>query len=414
MMITDVVIIGGGVAGIRCATELSNLGVRSAILEKNPYPGGHVASYCCKATDQCQRCGACVLEDQLSSVKGSERVNWLLRSTVTNVTRSDGSFLVTLDSQPIRIYPDRCNQCGKCLEACPAHDALFRSPVNDWIILNEDHCLFFKDGSCRACEDTCSEGAVNLHARSEEHTVQSRAIILACGFKAFDPREKPRFGYGRIPGVITALELDSILRKDNFHPGEKDKKLTSVAFIQCVGSRDPKIGRNYCSQVCCGYALRLSEVLRHRFEGIHPTVFYMDIQSFDRNFESRLKAIRENVRLVRAIPGEIRRGTDDRPELVYRGPNEERISESFDLVVLSVGISPDPQLLPLANLLGVETNQDAFLGRDGDEVLTAALGVFVAGAVNGPKSIEETISHSIKTAGAVASYVTGSCTGENQ
>jgi heterodisulfide reductase subunit A2 len=413
-MITDVVIIGGGVAGIHCAAELSKLGVRSAIVEKEPYPGGHVASYCCKATDQCQRCGACILEDQLSSFGGSESINWLLRSTVTNVARSDGFFLVTLDSRPIRIYPDRCNDCGKCLEACPAPDALFRSPVKNWLVLNEDRCLFFKDGSCRACQEICSEGAVNLGSKAEEHQVQARAVILACGFKAFDPREKPRFGYGRIPGVITALELDSILRKDNFNSGEGNRKLDSVAFIQCVGSRDPRIGRNYCSQVCCGYALRLAEMLRHRFQVIHPTVFYMDIQSFDRDFEPRLRAIRENVRLVRAIPAEIRRGADNRPELVYRGPNEERIAESFDLVVLSVGISPDPQLLPLANLLGVETNQDAFLGRDGDEVLTDAAGVFVAGAVNGPKSIEETVFHSIRAAGMVASYLMGPCMGENR
>lgn len=407
-MITDVVIIGGGVAGIHCAAELSKLGVRSAIVEKQARPGGHVASYCCKATDQCQRCGACVLEDELGSLGGSEHTQWLLRSTVANVTRTNGSFNITLDTRPIRIHPDRCDDCGKCLEVCPNPLALPRSPVDNQIILDEKQCLFFKDGSCRACSETCPQSAIDLDATEEKSEIQGRAVILACGFKAFDPRDKPRFGYGRIPGVITGLELESILRKNNFSPADGDRKYESVAFIQCVGSRDPKIGRNYCSRVCCAYALRLAELLRHRFDVIHPTVFYMDIQSFDRDFEQRLKAIRRNVRLVRAIPAEIRRDSDDRPQLVYRGPNEERIAESFDLVVLSVGMSPDEQLFPLANLLGVETNQDAFLGRDGDDVLTNAPGVFVAGAANGPKSIEDTISHAIRAAGMAASHVTGS------
>jgi len=413
-MMTDAVIIGGGIAGTRCAIELSRLGFRSVVVEKNPYPGGHVALYCCKATDQCQRCGACLLEDQLESSDASNRIGWSLRSTVTEVERSNGSFSVTLNRQPLRIYPDKCNQCGKCLEVCPVPDALSNTFVKNGMSLDEDNCLFFKDGSCRACEKACSAGAVNLDGEAEEVKIEAGTVILACGFKAFDPHEKPRFGYGRIHGVITALELDSILRRDNFDAGEGETKLKSVAFIQCVGSRDAKIGRNYCSQVCCGYALRLAELLRHRFHGIQPTIFYMDIQSFDRDFEARFQAFRRNLRLVRAIPGEIRHGADGRPELVYLGSNEERIAESFDLVVLSVGISPDPELLPLAELLGVQINQDGFFGRDGNEVLTDATGVFVAGAVHGPKSIEDTVSHSIRTAGTVASYLKGSCRGENR
>ncbi len=410
----DAVIIGGGVAGAWCASELSRLGLESIIVEKGPYPGGHVAGYCCKATDKCQRCGACLLEDVLECVEKSDRITCLLRSTVTQVNRANGFFNISIIQQPLRIHPEKCNLCGKCMEICPVPGALTRLPEKNCISLNEDSCIFFKDGSCQACGDACPEGAVNLKVPAWETQVDARAIILACGFKAFDPREKPRFGYGLIPGVITSLELDSILRGGNFDPGEGEKKIKSVAFIQCVGSRDPKIGRNYCSRVCCGYALRLAGLLGDRFPGIQPAIFYMDIQSFDRDFERRFEAIRRKMRLIRAIPGEVRSGTDGRPELIYRGPGEERIVESFDLVVLSVGISPDPSLGALAELLGVNTNEDGFLGRGGDEVFTDTSGVFVAGAIQGPKSIEETVSHAIRTAGAVESYVKEHYRGENQ
>ncbi len=141
-------------------------------------------------------------------------------------------------------------------------------------------------------------------------------------------------------------------------------------------------------------------------------MFYMDIQSFDRDFEKRLDAARKEVRLIRAIPSEIRLGPDGKPELVYRGPDEGKVFESFDLVVLSVGIAPDPSLGPLAELLGVGPNGDAFLGPEGDGVYTDSTGVFVAGAVQGPKSIEETVSHAIRTAGEVASYVKKTNKGE--
>jgi len=278
--------------------------------------------------------------------------------------------------------------------------------------INEDKCLFFQNAGCQVCVDACPEGAIDLKAAAEEMQVKASSVILASGFKAFDPTEKPRFGYRRVPGVITGLELESILRNDNFDSGNGEKKLESVAFIQCVGSRDPKLGHNYCSRVCCGYALRLARLLRHRFPEIMPSMFYMDIQSFDRDFEKRLAAARKEVRLIRAIPSDVRQSSDGRPELVYRGPDEGKVFESFDLVVLSVGIAPDPASGLLAEALGIKPNADAFLGPEGDGMPTDSNGVFVAGAVQGPKSIEEAISHAIRTAGEVASYVNKTDKGE--
>jgi heterodisulfide reductase subunit A len=404
-MKTDVAIIGAGVAGLWLANELARMGLHSVIVEKAPYPGGHVAQYCCKATDQCQRCGACLLEDVLESVDSSDKITTYVRTTATNIARENGHFDLALTSRPLRIFPEKCNECEKCLEACPQQGALRRFPATNRLYINEDACLFFKDASCQACVDACPERAINLQAPAEDTQVKASAVVLAAGFRAFDPTEKPRFGYGRVPGVITGLELDSILRNDNFDEGAEEKKIRSVAFIQCVGSRDPKIGHNYCSRVCCGYALRLARLLRRRFHDIQPSMFYMDIQTFDRDFERRLEAARKEVRLIRAIPSEIRLGAEGKPELVYRGPDEGKVFESFDLVVLSVGIAPDPSLGPLAELLGVRPNSDAFLGPEGDGVDTDSTGVFVAGAVQGPKSIEETVSHAIRTAGEVASYV---------
>ena len=411
-MKTDVAIIGAGVAGLWLANELARMGLDSIIVEKAPYPGGHVAQYCCKATDQCQRCGACLLEDVLESVESSNKISTYVRTTATNIARENGHFDLALTTRPLRIFPEKCNECEKCLEACPQPGALSRSPITNQLYINEDACLFFKDASCQACVDACPDRAINLQAAAEEMQVKAAAVVLASGFKAFDPAEKPRFGYGRVPGVISGLELDSILRNDNFDAGAEEKKIQSVAFIQCVGSRDPKIGHNYCSRVCCGYALRLARLLRRRFPDIQPSMFYMDIQSFDRDFENRLDAARKEVRLIRAIPSEIRLGPDGKPELVYRGPDEGKVFESFDLVVLSVGIAPDPSLGPLAELLGVGPNGDAFLGPEGDGVNTDSTGVFVAGAVQGPKSIEETVSHTIRTAGEVASYVKKTNKGE--
>ena len=132
-------------------------------------------------------------------------------------------------------------------------------------------------------------------------------------------------------------------------------------------------------------------------------MFYMDIQTYDRDFDRRLAEAAREVRLVRAIPGEVRLGQEGRPEVIYHGPEDRRVLESFDLVVLSVGISPHSADL-FGALAGLTCNTDGFLGGDGEDVTTNEEGVFVAGTIQGPRSISETVSHAISAAGAVSSY----------
>jgi len=396
-----VAIIGGGIAGLWSAWELARQGIDSTIIERSPLLGGHVAGFACKATDRCRRCGACLLEDVLQNVTGEDCITPLLRSEVFQIQKINQGFELTVSQKPRRIFPEKCTDCGDCEEKCPVPGALVRSPLTNQLSVDEEICLFYKNASCRACLEACTAGAVELDRPAQEYQVDSSAVILATGFKPFDPRNKPRFGYGRIPGVLTAPELDSMLRQDNWQGGDA---IRSVAFIQCVGSRDAKIGRNYCSRVCCGYAVRLARLLKYRFGGLEPSMFYMDIQTYDRDFDRRLAEAAGEVRLVRAIPSEVRLGVDQRPEVIYHGPEDRRVSESFDMVVLSVGISPHAVDL-FGALAGLNCNRDGFLGAEGEDVITNQEGVFVAGTIQGPRSIGDTVSHAISAASAVASYL---------
>ncbi len=413
-MKTHAVIVGGGVAGLSCAWELAEQGLTSAIVETAPFAGGHVGKFCCKATDRCQRCGACLLEDTFRKVSGSDLVTTFLGTTISEVEPTDGGFNLELTRRPLRVSPDRCNGCGACREVCPAPGALVRSPFSARVGLVEENCLFFKDGSCSACVDVCPEHAVNLQAPAATSAVTADSVILAAGFHAFDPREKPRLGYGRVPGVITAEDLDALLRDEKPLPRIGEAPPRSVAFIQCVGSRDARIGRNYCSRVCCGYALRMVRLARGKFPWIEPSMFYMDIQTFERDFDRRLAEAAQEARLVRAMPAEIRTSSDGRPELVYEGPDEQRTIEAFDLVVLSVGISPAKSVGPLGKLFRVLPNTDGFLGQGDEGVKTERPGVFVAGTVQGPRSIEETVSHAARAAAEVADYLRGIAVGEDR
>jgi heterodisulfide reductase subunit A2 len=410
MMKRDALILGGGIAGLWCAWELARLGLESTIVETAAFLGGHAARLCCKATDECQRCGACLLEDALHKVQSSGRISMLLRSDLLDVKGEYGDFAATVAQRSVRIVPDKCNDCGACEAVCPAPGALVRSPWDQRLVIDERKCRWFQEASCRACEEACPHDAVKLDRTPQILELDAATIVLASGFKPSDPHETSRFGYGRVPGVVTGLELESMLRQENWEPGPGKK----MAFIQCVGSRDAKIGRNYCSRVCCGYALRLAHLLRSRFPDADTSMFYMDIQSFERDFEKRLEEAEQEVRLIRSIPSEIRKGADGRPELVYQRPDDKREFESFDLVVLSVGISPSQSSTELGRILGLAANVDGFVGADGEASTTSRRGIFVAGTVQGPKSIEETVSHAIGTSGEVASSIAKLSRGANQ
>lgn len=400
------IILGGGIAGLVCTRELAAVGVHCTIVEKGPILGGHAARFACKATDTCQRCGACSVEDLLHSVAATSTVTIMPRTTLTDVQRENGQFHAVVLTRPPRIVPESCDCCGACREICPVPGALLYSPFERCFVIDEDRCLFFQEGSCRLCVDACQRNAIQLTAPGKTQTVSGSIIILATGFRPYDPSERPRLGYGRIAGVVSAAELDALLRSGSWSPPVTAQEGCRVAFIQCVGSRDAKIGRNYCSQVCCGYALRMARLLHYRFPYLETTMFYMDIQNFQREFAKVQQEVAKEIRLIRAIPSEVRMSEDGRPELVYQTEHDTKATEPFDMVILSVGIAPDPGVRTLQQLLGIQRNLDGFLGEDNESVLTTVPGVFVAGTVQGPRSIPDTASHALCAAAAALQYLT--------
>ena len=408
-MTKNVAIIGSGIAGLSLAHELSCMGISSTLIDRFPLPGGNAARYSCKATDSCQRCGACTVQDYVSKISGNEKIELLMNSEALEFRHTSNGFELQLLQSPQYVDPEKCSGCGICKKVCPSTNAILVDPFTGKFFVNYPDCSRSQNMACMSCEQACPESAIDLSPEPGLKILETGAVALATGFEPFDPTVKTRFGYGRIPGVISAIDLEDKLRRGYFDLLDETQKPAAIAFIQCVGSRDTKIGRNYCSRVCCGYALRSARLLKFKFPQIRISMFYMDLQTFDRNFEDRLAAASKEVNLVRAIPSEIRMGPSEKPMAIYNGLNDEVVVEEYDWVVLSVGMGPDQRPIKgLAHSVSADFDYGSsrFL-----QALSTVDGAFVTGAALGPKSIQESIDNSIHIALKIDSYLDSSQSG---
>jgi heterodisulfide reductase subunit A len=230
--------------------------------------------------------------------------------------------------------------------------------------------------------------------------VQVGAIIVATGFEVFEARLKPELGYGVYPQVITTLDLERM--------GEGPIRLNGgeprhIVFIQCVGSRDQSTGGKpegnahpYCSRVCCMETAKQARFLREKLPSAEITVFYMDVRAYGKGFEAFYDATRESgVLYRRGNPSEIQQRGNHLVVLAEDTLLGEPIEVATDLVVLAVGIVPQPDNGALAGLLKLSRSADGFLMEAHPKlrpVETAMAGVFLAGCCQGPKDIAETIS----------------------
>jgi heterodisulfide reductase subunit A len=329
------------------------------------------------------------------------RINIRRRSQVTQVEPQGRDFLVSLTEQPAYIDPNLCTGCGLCLEQCPQEGALRRPLLpRDMprLALDPEHCLYFVDQKSTLCRDVCPEEAISFNKEPSHHQISAQAVIVANGFAPYPAEEKTRLGYGRLPDVVTAMEFEEQLRGSGLPSRPSDGSMPSkVAFIQCVGSRDIR-GHNYCSRVCCGYALRLGRMLKHRFD-TQVCVFYMDLQSFGHAYDEFLAASKEDLNLVRAMPYDVWPSAEGGVEIEYLSePDLNNVREPFDLLVLSVGMTPSAEHAKLAEILGLETDQHGFFSHD-------APGLFLAGAAVQPMDVAESIAQSGRAASQAIRYM---------
>ena len=338
----NVVVIGGGIAGMETAASLAEMGLSVLIVEREDKLGGQAAQWACMATDACAKCSACLIEDTIARVSDNANIQVLTHAELVGVERKDD--VTTLQLQPSR---------GSVKE---------RSGHVQWPL-------------------------------TEDVVVETQAVVLATGFEPFDPKEHRLLSYGHLPEVVTTKDLDECLHEDaleKFLP--EDDSLNRIAFVQCVGSRDRKLGREYCSQFCCKTSIRLVNRLKHLKPNLDITIYYIDLQIMGKEFRSFYQKTLKNVRFLQGVPAEVRPGSEvNHVKLVGTDPKTGLgMVEEYNRVVLAVGMMPDVRNARLVEMFGIETNEYGFFtpaetNGDGQPV---APGVYLAGACTGPADIQ--------------------------
>jgi len=337
---------------------------------------------------------------------------------------------VNVIHHPRYVDTDKCIACGTCAEKCPKkvddvyNERLIKRkaiyvPYSQTVPLkyaiDKDNCIFFKNGKCRACEKFCEAGAIDFDQQEEEMTYHVGSVIMAPGFKSFDPSRYDTYSYSTLPNVVTSLEFERILSATGPFMGHlarpsDEKKPGRIAWFQCVGSRDMNLCDNgYCSSVCCMYAVKQTVIAKeHSKVPLDCSVFFMDMRTHGKDFDRYYENAKENgVNFIRSRVHSVEplEGTDD---LVVRYVDEEGClqKETFDMVVLSTGMEIDEHVIDLSKRLGIDLDQYHFTQSDSfHPVATSVSGIYACGAFTGPKDIPQSVMEASAAACAATEHL---------
>ena len=256
---------------------------------------------------------------------------------------------------------DKCIACGACSQRCPkkvpseynmgldkrkAAHVMYAQAVPLKYAIDADNCLYFQKGKCRACQKFCPTGAVDFEQQPTQRDIQVGSLILATGFKPFDPSVYLQYSYANFTNVVTALEFERMLAASGpwlghlVRPSDESEP-KKVAWIQCVGSREINAcDHPYCSSVCCMYAIKEAVIAKeHSKTELDAAVFFMDMRTFGKDFERYYeKAKHEGVRFIRSRIHSISEKPDNSLVIEYATEDGQAMQEEFDIVVLSQGL----------------------------------------------------------------------------
>ena len=416
----DALVIGGGIAGMQSALDLADQGYQVALVEKDPSIGGKMIAL--SKVFPTLDCCSCITTPKMSAVAHHENIQMLTYTEVKSVNENGHGFKVQAIKKPRYVIEELCTGCRLCEFACPidltsafdldlgAHRVVrvpFSTAVPQYAVLDMENCIL-----CGKCEKACPTEAIDFNQVPEQLEINAKTILLATGFETTPTDAKAEYGAGHLLNVVSAMVIERLLAPTGpyghvIRPGD-GKEPDSIAYVQCAGSRDQSLGVEYCSRVCCMYAVKQAMLLSGALPIADITIYYMDIRTFGKGYEQFFQNARAmGIEFVKGKVGKITEDEDGNPivrvEIIDEG--SRIVERQHDLVVLSVGMIPqyDPQ-----PLYDVPIAEDGFISIASPNLapcVTGRPGVFVTGTASGPMDIVDSIVLAGAAATEAAAYL---------
>jgi len=422
-----VLVVGGGIGGIQASLDLADSGFKVYLLDRLPSIGGLMARL--DKTFPTNDCSMCIMAPKLVAAGRHSNIELVMNSDVLGLEGEPGSFRVKVGRRPLYVDAAKCTGCGVCAAHCPveAMDAYnanmdrrggifvgYQQAVPLVYNIDRDVCI-----GCGLCAEYCEAKAVVYDDKETTRELEVGSVVLAPGVEVFDCALKPELGYGRFPNVVSCMEFERILSASGpyrglvLRPSDGDEP-HKVAFIQCVGSRDCRVGKEYCSAACCMYATKEAVIAKEHLKSLEPAIFYMDMRSYGKDFDKYIDRAKDQygVRFIRSRVASVQEVENHDLEISYEDESGKLSREAFNMVVLSAGMSVPAQVGEMAKRLGIDLNEHGFAKTNEFTPLsTSRPGVFVAGGFQGPKDIPETVTQ-CSAAAAEASGMLASARGQ--
>ncbi len=416
----DALIVGGGIAGLQSALDLADQGLQVLVVERNASIGGHMIGL--SKVFPTLDCASCITTPKMSAAAHHPNIQIVTNTEVVGIESADGVHSVRLLQKPTYVNFDKCIGCRLCEYACdteypdPFEEGLgavraiavpFTNAIPQKAVLDAEHC-----GTCGTCARVCPTGAIEFDQQPRNLTIRTDAVIVASGFQLNAMTVKPQYSAQRSKNVVSPLTLERLLAPHGpygrvLRPSD-GKIPSSVAFVQCAGSRDESIGVPYCSRVCCMYSIKQAMLLSGALPLADIAIYYMDIRAFGKGYEQffqnakamGISFVRGKVARIDPVDG------GDLSLHVENTEDAENLLQEHrhDLVVLAQGMIPgwNP-----SDSTPVACAGDGFVATPEPTAPTAttAPGIFVAGTAAGPKDIVDTIAEAGAAAMQASQYL---------
>jgi len=414
---SNVAVIGGGVSGICASLELANQGYKVFMVERQPSIGGHMAQL--SKTYPTLDCSLCILSPKLAETKGHPLIELMTNAEVATINGSAGAYSLSLTRRPRYVNENKCTGCGECAKVCPVEVAddfeegtarrkaiylPFPQAVPNAYVIDENNCT-----KCWLCIKACKHGAINPRDQASQKKIETGAVIVATGFRLFDPSVLTQYGFGTHPNIVTNLQLERLIEHGVYRPSDR-KTPRKIAWVLCVGSRDSQSGQPYCSKICCMAAVKEAVLLRELVPNLETWIFYTDLRAAGKGYEEfYARAKEDGVKFVRGRVAEVVPISGN--ELLVRAEDTllgVQLENAFDLVVLCPAILPEAGSSDLAERLGLHIGSDGFLLERHYKLRPVDSqndGVFLSGCSLGPKDVRESVVEALSAASRTASLL---------